>query len=84
MSSLASSVAVFDYLTESEYTVMMSQSSTIGQTGGFHCRAFGTPEDLNLTKYAPYKFIKTDNIYQLSFLSAVQNAKFIITIIDLF
>jgi hypothetical protein len=84
MSSLASSVAVFDYLTESEYTVMMSQSSTIGQTGGFHCRAFGTPEDLNLTKYAPYKFIKTNNIYQLSFLSAVENAKFIITIIDLF
>ena len=63
---------------------MMSQSSSIGQTGGFHCRAFGIPEDINLTKFAPYKFVKTNNIYQLTFLSAVQNAKFIITIIDLF
>ena len=84
MASLASSVAVFSYLTECEYTVMMSQSSSIGQTGGFHCRAFGIPEDINLTKFAPYKFVKTNNIYQLTFLSAVQNAKFIITIIDLF
>jgi hypothetical protein len=84
MASLASSVAVFSYLTECEYTVMMSQSSSIGQTGGFHCRAFGTPDDLNLTKIAPYKFVKTNNIYQLTFLSPVQYAKFIITIIDLF
>ena len=84
MASLASSVAVFSYLTECEYTIMMSQSTSIGQTGGFHCRAFGIPEDLNLTKFAPYKFIKTNNIYQLSFISPVQYAKFIITIIDLF
>ena len=84
MASLASSVAVFSYLTECEYTIMMSQSTSIGQTGGFHCRAFGIPEDLNLTKFEPYKFIKTNNIYQLSFISPVQYAKFIITIIDLF
>jgi hypothetical protein len=84
MASLASSVAVFSYLTECEYTIMMSQSTSIGQTGGFHCRAFGIPDDLNLTKFSPYKFIKTNNIYQLSFISPVQYAKFIITIIDLF
>jgi hypothetical protein len=82
--SLASSVAVFDYLTECEYKIYMSYSSTIGQTGGFHCRAFGIPEDLNLTKFAPYKFIKTNNIYQLTFISAVVGAKFLITIIDEF
>jgi len=82
--SLASSVAVFEYLTECEYKIYMSDSSTIGQTGGFHCRAFGIPEDLNLTKFAPYKFIKTNNIYQLTFLSAVVGAKFLITIIDEF
>ena len=82
--SLASSIAVFEYLTECEYKMFMSDSSTIGQTGGFHCRAFGIPEDLNLTKFAPYKFIKTNNIYQLTFLSAVVGAKFLITIIDEF
>ena len=82
--SLASSIAVFEYLTECEYKIFMSDSSTIGQTGGFHCRAFGIPEDLNLTKFAPYKFIKTNNIYQLTFLSAVAGAKFLITIIDEF
>jgi len=80
--TLASSVAVFSYLTECEYKIMMSQSSSIGQTGGFHCRAFGIPEDLNLTKFDNYKFVKTDNIYQLVYLSPVQNAKFLITIID--
>jgi hypothetical protein len=82
--SLASSIAVFEYLTECECKMFMSDSSTIGQTGGFHCRAFGIPEDLNLTKFAPYKFIKTNNIYQLTFLSAVVGAKFLITIIDEF
>ena len=82
--TLASSVAVFDYLTECQYSIMMSQSTSIGQTGGFHCRAFGFPEDLNLTKFAPYKFIKTNNIYQLTYISAVVGAKFLITIIDEF
>ena len=82
--SLASSVAVFEYLTECQYSIMMSQSTSIGQTGGFHCRAFGFPEDLNLTKFAPYKFIKTNNIYQLTYISAVVGAKFLITIIDEF
>ena len=80
--TLASSVAVFSYLTECEYKIMMSQSSSIGQTGGFHCRCFGIPEDLNLTKFAPYKFIKNNNIYQLTYISPVAGAKFLITIID--
>jgi hypothetical protein len=80
--TLASSVGVFSYLTECEYKIMMSQSSSIGQTGGFHCRAFGVPEDLNLTKFDNYKFVKTNNIYQLVYLSPIQYAKFLITIID--
>ena len=80
--TLASSVGVFSYLTECEYKIMMSQSSSIGQSGGFHCRAFGIPEDLNLTKFDNYKFVKTNNIYQLVYLSPVQYAKFLITIID--
>jgi len=83
MSSPFFAVASYEYLTECNYTIMMSQSSAGGTGGGFKCRAFGTPADYNLNTYAYDKFIKNNDIYQITYLGRVSGGKILITIIDL-
>ena len=71
---------------ESSYEIFMSYSdATLGVTRGFNVRAIGTLpiEDIFLQKYAYWKVIKTDNIYQLTYLSQLENHPILCTIIDL-
>ena len=71
---------------EISYEIFMSYSdATLGVTRGFNVRAKGTLpiEDIFLQKYAYWKVIKTDNIYQLTYLSQLENHPILCTIIDL-
>ena len=57
-----------------------SQLITNGKYSGDICLVVG--DDLKDNILLDCDFIKTNNIYQLTFISAVAGAKFLITIID--
>ena len=62
---------------ESEYLIMMSDT-----TNGLSVRAMGTPVDTYLQKIQPWKIVKSSSFNHITYISPIQNAVILCTIID--
>jgi hypothetical protein len=67
---------------ESEYLIMISNRNYNDNTGGLNVRAIGTPQDTYLQKIQPWKVVKSSSINYITYISPVQNASILCTIID--
>jgi len=62
---------------ECEYLIMMSNIS-----GVLSVRAIGTPQDAYLQKIQPWKIVKSSTFTYLTYISPIQNASILCSIID--
>jgi hypothetical protein len=63
---------------ESEYLIMMSNNTT----NGLSVRAMGTPVDTYLQKIQSWKVVKSSSFDYITYISPIQNAVILCTIID--
>ena len=64
---------------ESEYLIMIS---TINNTNDLNVRAIGTPNDTYLQKIQSWKVVKSSTIDYITYISPVENAVILCTMID--
>jgi hypothetical protein len=62
---------------ECDYLIMISDRNS-----ELHVRAIGLPQDTYLQKIAPWKVVKTLSFDYITYISPIQNASFLCTIID--
>ena len=67
---------------ECEYLIMLSNKTTSDYTAGLNVRAIGTPQDPYLQKIAPWKIVKNSNYNYITYISPIQNAVILCTMID--
>jgi len=62
---------------ECDYLIMMSEINS-----ELNVRAIGLPQDTYLQKIAPWKIVKTTIFDYITYISPIQNASILCTIID--
>ena len=67
---------------ECEYLIMMSNRNTNDANSGLNVRAIGLPQDTYLQKIEPWKVVKNASFGFITFISPIQNASILCTLID--
>ena len=61
---------------------MISNRTSNDTTGGLNVRAIGIPQDIYLQKIQPWKIVKSSSFDYITYISPIQNASILCTIID--
>ena len=67
---------------ESEYLIMLSNRNYNNATGGLNVRAIGIPQDTYLQKIEAWKVVKNSDYNYITYISPIQNAVILCTLID--
>ncbi len=67
---------------ECEYLIMLSNRNYNDASSGLNVRAIGLPQDTYLQKIEPWKVVKNNDYNYITYISPIQNAVILCTLID--